>query len=576
MERLISDILAQSNVVYNQLQKEIEKKDEFTDIVNNIAKLSVGIGKKSSEKSVEDKMLSYVDYYNKVDMLKSYFTSLLNLLDDKTAIEKITSGMSQTFTDDIVRNIDLLKKLNDSFESMNSGERQLAELREKFNKLEPKKNAKKITDIIMASDKPNDFITFSTKELIRILPSSPALNSLIAKLEEFKNASLGAYWTNNSNRLHIEEGSVAERLIVRYGIIPITEYTSLENIFLKLGNKKLLYDPNVKDHENINNILTFYNVLLIQKYYKEYIDFNPYGIIDRDYIVKNNLESSKNSGLNSRIIRKFSTVNAIRVVDGAQIAADKSDGVKYCPQNSTLDAKFNCDLGAKNTDKTIILDKHNGNYRLLSDSEKPIVADCVAKRFEIGLSARPHIYHKIMEQEIIRNGIDPNHRNIMLEYSDTSRKIDSSTLKNKLVEEMKELFSSEYQNKDPTNLRDLTELFKSIRLDCVIERVIGNYFEYLEDFPYLTEVKMTFLGRLDAVIDAFERRYNSKYEEAFNEKKLSRRVFEEIQGEERSKYIIGTFTDIIESVVESMSQPPSYWEEFDLTLKEFVFMRKYK
>lgn len=547
LSRLISDKFPNTETKWEKNRENTEKI--FTDFPKNPPKT----------------IQSVINLYGIYDEILLLLREQYEIITDGELLDMYFAGMSQTFVSEAGRKTQVIEKLIQYLSSNINGDESYNLMKQIFSAVYSAIKPEELTKLLLSHT--NTFTIFSIKEMIKLFPEKN--RKLMKKIEEMKDDSLSV-----PPNIIIEEGILTNRLIIRWGLIPMGTFSPIEHVFECIREK---YDENFGTEDNFKKLLKKYNIMLMMMSRGRYIEYNFLPLISNNYVIRNDMNVTRNSGLSENMIRKFRTLNIIEDNPGE---TDRPDRIIYIPRGSEVNSDFDITGGTPNdADKTIILQCLNKKYfRIMTRKiDNYVVNGCgnsseqfagdTAEQICSGLSLRPHQYNKVMENIIFDKCINKNHRKIMLGFIESkSTQPSASVLKANIMTASVNTFSDIYSEKKPTNISDLSKILADI--DPIINTlnyILINHFGIKDNL----ETKISFVRYLDSVSELFENKYRTEINDLFSSKKLNRNIYENYNDREAFTQIRGIYQSMIEKIVNEMDNKPSIWEEFILTLKEY-------
>lgn len=377
---------------------------------------------------------------------------------------------------------------------------------------------------------------FMTKILNMTIPrnSGSARRRLELIIEHQKDLVLG------SQRINIAKWKGIQGILVRYNLHPITSSMPLAELFAIIGMK---YDAKITADENFKKITS---VILINKSNSSPIEFNLQGLIDLEFIIKNNLKTKPMKGLNARIIEKYNTAKMLKSdASGNELTKIYGQGDKY-----------------------YIFETIDGDlYRLLGrDGNAHVPSDQITGLLK-GLSGRSHQYNTIQGDIILRRCFDSKYLHLLSMFVEHTERPSADPIKTSIVDKLVKSFESQIAEIEVEGVRH----FKSLvvdrnRIHDVLLKIINP--PRIQDHG-APEIMMSYLAKLDSITTTFIKELERRWQDVT----ISDRMFSEHDKKEVTRICIQIFTNIVKSAADELDQSNA-WTEPGGALKTFFIERK--
>lgn len=509
------------------------------------------IKKLKEKQSLGELFNNIIHLYDSFSEMEKLLEFMMNLVEDKKYIEQLLYTMSRTFVDETKRKAELISKIHQEYKEESGNESIMEDI---YKELSVKENLEIVSRRIESVVSPNNFLIFLISKIVEELPKSNATKTILDKLEVLKDSALGLlderYYKGTSSDLPL-----IQRLLVNFGLIPVMAFGRIEDIYSELREK-------TPENPSIEDLKERYGVLHLDRHGTRLINFSVRALIDKAYIIKEELETSQKSGLNKKIVRRFNTISSLPL----ESSGESQDEIAWYNEGAT---------------KHIIIDSFGGQYyRLLSDSyDCPFVSTDVIDKIRLGAHRRADVYAKTQEEIILVRGINSQHRNIIYEFLNFQESLPPiELLKEKIVLDVKDYFEKTFKPPGKDFYKDARRFMSSKPLiskinDIIAFRTYERLFEGGEKVKI--EKKLSFLKNLNKTLLAFRRAYLIAMSALANEDIFIKYSKGEYQlSEDPKKDITEIYTSKVREVIEDLDSKPSAWEQFEPTLKDYVFARQ--
>lgn len=317
-----------------------------------------------------------------------------------------------------------------------------------------------------------------------------------------------------------KSNNAIQRLVQLFDLVPYNLSVSLEKIIEKLNVQAGTLDQAMKI---LSSGTKKFGYILISNITKNPLDYNFWGLVDQNYLEKNNLIQPENSGISPTLIKRYETIIPLKPMETKQefIKTFDQEFIKSSPENNYF----------------YIFETIDGlNYRILVPwnvfSGEPIlyVPAIWFENIDRAPSRRVECYNLILESEILKNLEEPI---ISLAVMNTEELIKTENywkslrnkIKNEMINDFNILFTREiietdvklsYKRVENLILDDylykmaLNHITDNIELDNVEKT---NSSEILEQFKI--ELNMSYFRDLANIQKSFKRDVENLYKKDF-------------------------------------------------------------
>ncbi len=421
-----------------------------------------------------------------------------------------------------------------------------------------KKHATVLFDWIMDTTAINPFTTFVTKILLRVLDSGRG-RQLQLRIESQKDKLLSV------ERFTTPYTGIQSQL-VRYGLRPATPSHSASEIIklLMVANSEHDSEDNTnsdaicEDNDIVSAIpllTTIRAVVLIDKSSKSCIEYNTRGIIDADYVVRENL--SPTAGLNETFVKRFTTM--------IKLTPEKSDNAVRVFESPTTSLRE--EESPTPSESAWILETIDGhNYRILtnilSGKDYSTPTNSIIGLLH-GISSRCREYNKIHSRIICDKYFDILLVPLLRDYSDMKQSVISSdpiknTIHTQLMDAIHRTLKDNYPN-------DLSEVVDIITDHAMISPIIITqlYMRAGGNDAHQAESTLTFISKVEGILHLFTKELRI----AWSGLRVSPRILEKVSE------LLSLISEAIRASMDRLDIG-NYWTEYDQSIKEFVINHK--
>lgn len=544
--KIIEKLVAEEEPSLPEKWQENTKK-----LLEKVDGVESSIQKLKEKQKIGEFFNNIIYLYDSFSEINALLEFIMDVVQDKKYLEKLLYNMSRTYVDDVKRKAELIAKIHEEYQEKSGDENVMESIYEKLNVGE---NLPIISARIESVDKPNDFLVFLISKIVEKFPKGTTTRAILDKLELLKDSTLGV----SGNRYYNPSGDLPliQRLLVGYGLVPVMGFSGIDEIYNELGEK-------APEGASLDDLKERYGVLHFDRHSDRLISFNIRALIDKKYVIKEGLETASKSGLNKKIVRRFNTITSLPL-----------EFQKDLPRDEIYETNANAS-------KHIIIDSvSNQYYRLLSNSyDSPFVSREVIDKVKLGALKRSDAYAKVQEEAILEKGINHQHRNIIYEFYNFQESLPPiELLKEKIVIDIRDYFEKTFKPPAKDFYKDVRRFIVSKPLlskinDIIAFRTYERLFEKGEKVK--TEKKLSFLKNLNKALGAFQKTYLVAMSSLIVDDifiKYSKGEYE--LSEDPKKDVAEMYMGKVREVVEDMDSKPSEWEQFDPTLKDYVFARQ--
>lgn len=487
-----------------------------------------------------DTLPSLMELYDLWDKIKNTLEKIYVLISDDSVIKFISIGMSQTFISELYMKLSNIKmlftSLNITYSDINQSIIESAK-NSILPSIKTESEENKLTDILVSGSKESDNVVLGF--LSGFKPKNPAN---IKKVEEFseqlKNTFLSAKGSQDiSGALPTEM-----RLISRFSLLPATEYMS---------------------KEALDTLVSGRQTMTINKHTAKPMQYNIMPLLNLDYVIANDMMTSEMSGLNKKILKRFSII-------------------KELPTTSQSEAKF-IESPTDVNSNSIVIECLNGSYYRIMHNGIPNSNDVsspasVVAKILSGPSDRADKYAKISTEPIFSKCVNLDHRKLMVSYMEKQFKSSSSfSLKEYIIGDYMNLFTKAFNNKVILKVPFIRKTISGVIIGS--KNILRNrMLLYVFDISMKTDIENVNVS--DMIDTEALLTFVVKFESAYKE--FSREMFNQLNSvidsgiitnqktdvpEEQHKNILFACNKIISGAVDSMDTKPSRWTNMDITIK---------
>ena len=533
-----------------------------------------------TKNAVEDLIATISELYIMLETLDVKMHTAINIISDPLYIKLLTVNMSHTFNNNMTSFRKNLIEMITAFEKKiinEDGEEVLSDI---YTLINPVEHLSVFSTWIENNTLITQFVIYMVKRLVSEIPSDGPRKGyaikMVNKIEKLKDITL----CNNDNPyINLTLDNITQNLTSRHGLVPISKYFVAEEAEKSLCE---VIDSFLTEKEpdfihketaggTLENILAArYNakVVHVPKFSNKLIEFNILPLVDGNYVKKNNLETAAASGLNNKIINRFSTVKKIDLKNTEVVA-------------NTVNPLF---FGEDTATRGLVIQSVNGeHFRLMSINIQHVFTPLeVIDHIRKGLHLRSHYYNKIMENEILGKALDAKHRAILNKFeSSTLANVASDGIKRKLIDMCIDSVSNELTTflKYKVTVRDIQHLFTSEAMLNQIQKNVNKVFVESIDPPQVSlgddelEVGLSYISNLNFIMAKTVKEYLSNCNSLFASNKITQATIRETK--DMYGYLLGWYRDLITNTVEILDAKPMSINEMETTLKKVLLNRNY-
>ncbi len=341
-------------------------------------------------------------------------------------------------------------------------------------------------------------------------------------------------------------GAGVQSLISRYNLTAITRSMPLGELFTRL---KLGYSANDSLEDNCARLARAGpGFILVNKSTPSPIEFNLSGLIDLDYVVKNNMKTPAMSGLTKKIIERFNTANMLA-------RGGPAEPTRVIPGTVPM---------------WYVLETINGVlWRQLGCAGQTIIPTNLVTGIVSGLTTRPHQYNDIQSDVIISRCFDPVAGMILDDYEKLKTEVGTSEpMRAAIVDKLTADFETKIAGSMPGSPQELLAMvvdqtaISGVHLGILTHTTgargqgSGEYF-------------ITYITKFDGIVRAFIKELNRRWESAA----ITARDFKELAREPLRALLVKTYRDVTRAAAAELDSSRT-WTDYDITLKEYFLERK--
>lgn len=370
----------------------------------------------------------------------------------------------------------------------------------------------------------------------RIVKEDPAtIGKLSPVIERLKNLALGG---DTMVMGTATAQSIEPWLTYQLDLVPATNYMTGQELCAEL-NPAHAYDDTADVHANLLACSGDSSLLFVSRSADREIDYCVLGLIDDEYIHAHQLHTNQTSGLNKRVIRRFSSLRDVLADPVVASAAPR-----FTIRGS------NCYVVTELGSKYRVLGVGSGSV------SKTVPTDFAAKLLK-PMSARPINYHAIQSDYILSISESLEHRSIIRWYEESRLAASPQTNAFK-VDLVKRIVDSvvidSHTHNDPKSFAELCR--SSYQQGLVAETI-----KFLNERNLAgREKRSTFTVRISGLITAYEAALD-KVLTGLTPGQFSERG-------DVARHLKGIYTDVTRATVEALDVAPSKFQQLGITLKE--------
>ena len=280
-------------------------------------------------------------------------------------------------------------------------------------------------------------------------------------------------------------------------------------------------------------------------------------LISTEYLIKNNLVTKQTSGLNDTVIKRFSTI-------------------KPLPFEGELPPeRIEINVTEPNKDVSVIEVINEKYYRIMSTRMGKFTVNFdIVEKISSGPSIRPTLYNRIVEEELLKTAINPQHRNILAELEEEKMHIiPVEVLKSGVIAEVTDGFIKMVKSSkltEPSGIRKL--LNSSEHIAIVSNAIIGSLSYHIA--AENDELMLSFAAKSAKLVDEFVLQLKSRMGD-FIAKNMRPMIFKELSRDNLEKFLIDGYRDVIRAITDELDpKKGSLWAAMEISLKEHAMKQK--
>jgi len=327
-------------------------------------------------------------------------------------------------------------------------------------------------------------------------------------------------------------------------VIPATPYMEPAALFREYFD--YAYDLSATLTENVTRATGKSSIVIMKNVTRE-IDYNILPILSAEYYTRHKLFTNSENGINKLIWKRFDTVRDVQTgPPDDNFVVNAIHGIGEC----------------------VVVENTGMQCRLLSYKFGNTSVDIATmNRIITGVSQRPTAYGAIAEYYILERCGDPRGRDLPRLYEARIVKpTPTDSLKRNILEDLK----TQYEPDVTLVGNEAMERFVAVCRDANIYRptLTRHVAKYLELREIKTrELRATFVVKMDTIIREFRRRLEDAIKQHINVGIFSART-------DYRAYLMGAYSDVMNTVIETLDSAPSTWQSVDVTLKEYFIMQR--
>lgn len=367
-----------------------------------------------------------------------------------------------------------------------------------------------------------------------IVEDPTAIKQLSPHIDALKTSILGGLGVIEAPT-QPQASSIEPWLTYMCDLIPSTLYVTAAELCVMI-DPKYVYDTSASPHDNFIAISGENSTLWIPRTASREVDYCVSPLIDPVYIEKHQLVTNPQSGINKKVVKRFSS---LRDIPGGTASGNPVFTMKG-PECYVV-----CELG--------------GHVRLVSQSmSKLTIPTELAARMLKPLSDRPLNYNEIITGYVLSIGEALEYRLLIKWYEDARLSADVQTADFK-VSLLKKLVDG--VSIDPLK-HNSVHGFTTLCENSYQQPLIGETMKLLGERNISgREKRSTFTIRMSGLINAFNQSL-----ESIIKSKLTPSLFT-TRGDV-NRHLIGLYSDVMKATIEDLDKPPSKFLQLGITLKE--------
>jgi hypothetical protein len=334
-------------------------------------------------------------------------------------------------------------------------------------------------------------------------------------------------------------------MLNRHGLFPVTDSMPLNKLFKLVG---IDYNTN-KPIEQINTHSK--GVIAISKCFSSPIEYNILPLISQTYIHDKKLNTSEQSGITPRIIRRFQTI----INKPPKDACVKREVQTHIMKNNIY---YNTCY--------IVETLNNIDFRFLSNNFNTYDVPYTLAKQILHISMRPYKYNQIMENYIV-NAISPHYETILKDFNaDKSDIFVPDIFNDKIKKDFLNALNLFLRGSNPS------ETLLLCWLTCLHEFVKVITIRFHDELR-LDRKNLEFMGTYLKNIDDITQKFYSAFQSELHKINFPKEIFTKYSEDERYKYILDTVGQLFDNTIKYTDY--SIWTELGASLKLYA-LSKYK
>ena len=280
-----------------------------------------------------------------------------------------------------------------------------------------------------------------------------------------------------------------------------------------------------------------------------------------DFITKNNLKTQPLSGLTKKIITRFNTANRLppakSTVDGPEAEA-----------GNQLSEPIRRVAGTQET--WIVIESINGDmWRQLGLRGEGVIPGTMILGLTEGLTLRPHRYHSIQSEQILKKCFDKKAPLLLDIYAEQNKTLGTSEpITATIISKLTSIMEKKLETMEINLLNFTTVATDRVPVNKVLLSVLthttGTY------GSRSSEYLVTYIAKLERI----QYKFGTEIGSAAREADIPERMFKERTGDDLKSRLLAIYQSILQTAVDKLDST-RVWMEYDMTLKEFFLEEKH-
>ncbi len=476
-------------------------------------------------RTIEHSIAATMDIYQSLGAIDMNIHSIIEVVLNETYSQLVVYNMSATYSLNIQQLRNTIHSLQEQYLDMSAQDDPLI-----LNAALEGQSPDELFAFIMANDEViNKFTIRLLGHLITTI-SGEKRRQIELIVEKQKDYILG------SIRVDVASGGI-QGMMVRYGLRPITPSMTPNEVFAHFGK------PAGRSFADL--VAPGVGVVEINMATPSPVEFSLAGLIDLDYIVKNDFKTNPLSGLTKKIIDRFSTATLL-------------------PRGKSSIHRGGTKAIHGAGPSWIVLQSINGDlWRVVGDK----VPSSMISGLLHGVSTRPHQYNLAQTPKILCKCHNKRANMLLGEYEALKLTPPSSEpIRAAVLDKLTDAF-----DKRAPGLRTMAAVKAAAVDKTVISEVLlevlgaGDNTQGKGGGEYL----ITHISKYDGIIYDFVK----KLERQWMNVNLQDRVFTENTPTEIQRQVRNVFIETTRAAIDELEQARS-WTDYDISLKEFMLNRE--